>query len=277
MKKRQGFIRQSYGGFIRQTDGGFTLIELLVVIGVIAILLAVLMLALQRAKRQARAVACQANLRQWGLIISTYSQDNDGRFWELQSNPSQLWFNVLDAWRYEDLCFCPMAVKVNPDPERNYADGTVFGNKFTAWQLVDSGRSDGKAARGSYGLNGWVADTRYSPRPDTTWYWKTCYVERPATVPVFADCINFAIGPQDVDKPPAYEDELLAYLGFCAINRHNGGINILFMDWSARKTGLKELWTLKWHREFDTINCWTTAGGVKPTDWPEWMRKFKDY
>jgi len=61
------------------------------------------------------------------------------------------------------------------------------------------------------------------------------------------------------------------------INRHNGGINILFMDWSARKAGLKELWTLKWHREFDTTNFWTIAGGVKPTDWPEWMRKFKDY
>ena len=38
-----------------------------------------------------------------------------------------------------------------------------------------------------------------------------------------------------------------------------------------------ELWTLKWHRNFDTTGPWTKAGGVQPADWPEWMRRFKDY
>ena len=52
---------------------------------------------------------------------------------------------------------------------------------------------------------------------------------------------------------------------------------MLFMDWSVRKVGLKELWTLKWNRNFDTAGPWTKAGGVKPEDWPEWMRRFKDY
>jgi hypothetical protein len=45
----------------------------------------------------------------------------------------------------------------------------------------------------------------------------------------------------------------------------------------VRKTGLKELWTLKWHLQFDTANAWTKAGGAQPEDWPEWMRSFKDY
>ena len=63
---------------------------------------------------------------------------------------------------------------------------------------------------------------------------------------------------------------------FC-INRHNGHVNGLFLDWSVRKIGLKELWTLKWHSKFDTSNAWTKAGGVQPSDWPHWMRKFKDY
>jgi hypothetical protein len=49
------------------------------------------------------------------------------------------------------------------------------------------------------------------------------------------------------------------------------------MDWSVRKVGLKELWTLKWQKEFNTHNHWTKAGGVQPEDWPEWMRNFKDY
>jgi len=61
------------------------------------------------------------------------------------------------------------------------------------------------------------------------------------------------------------------------LSRHQTGINMLFMDWSVRDVGLKELWTLKWHRKFPTAGPWTTAGGVSPTDWPEWMQKFKDY
>jgi hypothetical protein len=40
---------------------------------------------------------------------------------------------------------------------------------------------------------------------------------------------------------------------------------------------LKELWTLRWHQEYQTRGPWTQAGGVKAEDWPEWMRSFKDY
>ena len=43
------------------------------------------------------------------------------------------------------------------------------------------------------------------------------------------------------------------------------------------RVGLKELWTLKWHRDYDTSGPWTKAGGVQPEDWPEWMRGFRDY
>jgi len=61
------------------------------------------------------------------------------------------------------------------------------------------------------------------------------------------------------------------------MNRHAGGINMLFGDGAVHKVGIKELWTLKWHDTFDTAGPWTKAGGVRPEDWPEWMRKFKDY
>jgi len=58
----------------------FTLIELLVVIAIIAILMAVLMPALQRVKRQARTIICRKNLTQYGVAGRMYLDDWDGLF-----------------------------------------------------------------------------------------------------------------------------------------------------------------------------------------------------
>ncbi len=61
------------------------------------------------------------------------------------------------------------------------------------------------------------------------------------------------------------------------VDRHNGFVNSLFADWTVRKIGLKELWTLKWHRTYDTTGPWTKAGGVTADRWPQWMRGYKEY
>ncbi|MHC4175125.1 MAG: type II secretion system protein, partial [Planctomycetota bacterium] len=81
--KRQAFTPLEINIPTRQSGRfltAFTLIELLVVIAIIALLMAILMPALAKVKKQAKAVVCQSSLRQWGLVLNFYTDDNKGYF-----------------------------------------------------------------------------------------------------------------------------------------------------------------------------------------------------
>ena len=271
----------------------FTLIELLVVIAIVVILVAILLPVAGRVRAQARATACQSNLRQWGLLLNTYVTANDGKFFlekmrvdaDIEPKGATVW--VLSWWyvfltdfgNYRDIWLCPMAT-TRP------ADGQT-GSTFRAWRgETGAGRLPqggwGNVEReflGSYGVNSWVGLGRPPDpdRPDSA-CWTTPYVKGAANGPLVFDCRQ-SIYDGTLDAPPPHEDAdpSAHYSSNVCMNRHTGGINSVFMDWSVRKVGLKQLWGLKWHREYNTAGPWTPAGGVKPNDWPAWMRRFKDH
>jgi len=133
----------------------------------------------------------------------------------------------------------------------------------------------------SYGKNVWVPVTRLHYVDGTLpEFWTSCLVKGVSAIPVYCDSRTGDSIPRALDEPPLQEDAPVdaAYgLPRYTMNRHDGGINVLFMDWSVRKVGLKELWTLRWNKQFDRAGPWTKAGGVQSEDWPQWMRGFKDY
>ena len=262
----------------------FTLIELLVVIAIIALLMGILMPALNRVKKQAKAVACQSRLREWGLIFKFYTDDYDAHFNPGWANNSEtdLWMNSFrpyykDNW---DLLLCPTAVV----PAKDDSD---LGTYKAAWRDTDLPGGGEYRYVFSYSINSWTNDMhndRDSTRP-VEWFWKTITDIRGANqVPLFGDSTWHDAWPQEDDVPVSRPDDFgIGSPGttnemdhFC-IDRHDGTTNFLFADLSTRPVGLKGLWTLKWHREFNTAGPWTKAGGVQPNAWPEWMRDYKDY
>jgi prepilin-type N-terminal cleavage/methylation domain-containing protein/prepilin-type processing-associated H-X9-DG protein len=252
---------------------GFTLIELLVVIAIIALLMAILMPALQRVRKQARAVVCESNLKQWGVVFLMYTDDHNGHFMSgrTSGNIEENWVvATLAYYNEEKIRLCPTATKPTSEGQRHPFAAWVYDHS-TAGLIV-----------GSYGLNNWALDPPGGRDDVNEQYWRQPNARGAANIPVFADCRWRASRPDYRDTPPEFADAPyvpgagIRIQRFC-LNRHEGNANYLFMDWTVRKVGLKEVWTLKWHRAFETAGPWTKAGGVKPGDWPEWMRSFKEY
>ncbi|HEW78621.1 MAG TPA: hypothetical protein ENH34_01450 [Phycisphaerales bacterium] len=284
----------------------FTKKDLIVVLGCMVFVLMNIGAIGSGGRKRAKEAVCFSNLRQWGVIFQDYTDNNSGYFmrgWvSNQSTPKQqtndYWINALRPYykKQGGIMLCPMATKPRLD-----IDGRRTGarNPFAAWGKVPKGSPWAQKPPfryregdyGSYGINMYV----YNPPPGTTnsWYtvgtpnfdkvaWRTPNVKNANRVPLFLDSAHFQGAPAPTNLPPAYSgDQSNAYgaetMQHVCQDRHDGYVNGLFLDFSVRKIGLKQLWTLKWHRKFDTEGPWTIAGGVRPEDWPEWMRSFKDY
>lgn len=256
----------------------FTLIELLVVISIIALLISILMPALGKAREQARMVLDLSNLRQLGVLTHLYAADNDDKFveWRHGEGGGTFWVKRFEPYfdGLDEIVLCPFAKKpyeegakipmgartayydeTLPLPEREEKDNVVYV---------------------SYGPNGWLCSSiPQLAQLNTGWplpmdqHWKTVSATPAYNIPVFLDCGHYDGWPKHTDEPPQERNEGMTgdesrknmMKRFC-IDRHNKLINTVFLDGAATDVGLKDLWTLKWNKAFDTN---------VPKEWPEWM------
>ena len=159
---------------------------------------------------------------------------------------------------------------------------------FGAWEKDWSGgltSNYGRAFASSYGINQYLYNaTVLRGGREFDEIWGSVNVKNPNQIPGFGDCAINGSTPLSNDQPPDFDGHAGLWNAstghemrrFC-MNRHEGNMNMMFLDWSVRKVGLKELWTLKFHRKWNTANAWTAAGGATPDKWPGWMASFKDY
>lgn len=271
----------------RYPKTGFTLIELLVVVFLIALLLAIVIPSLFKAQSRVQTITCQSNLKQWGIYLVIYSNDNDGylpadsRDWMISLLPySEAARSPFDspssnAGPNKSITCCPTANQSGSIPPSD------FDQPFAAFPIQYPHSSE-TIALGSYGINGWVCHVSPSEKEiygiPTSKNWRRFDVgESASKIPLVLDSMWIRAFPDNNNLPPEKNGDFnncdltgggSRQMRHFAIARHNGRTNILFLDLGVHQNGLKKLWKMKWHRGSDT--------SVPEPAWPEWMQGLPD-
>ncbi len=271
-------------------QSAFTKIDLVIVLACIIFLISNIAAVGEGGRRRAKQAVCLSNLLKWGQVFQAYTADNDGYFHKRQVGTPAGWTYQMWPCVYKPLYkdpimrFCPAAENLarHVPPFGTWGGpGWDYGEKG-AWnptvpEAIPKGEDENWG--GSYGMSKYIENAVGFGMEDNPGFWRRAGVKGAAQAPVLFDSMYVGIWGNSKTDPPEYEDAVITGDGMAnaVINRHNGSINVCFLDFSARKVGLKEIWTLKWSRTFNTCGPWTICGGVQPNYWPEWMRDFEDY
>lgn len=235
------------GGRYRRPSQAFTLIELLVVISIIAVLMAVLMPSLNRARKQAQKIACQSNLRQIGIALQTYLPDSGYRLPPSSCHirdPNEHWLRVLTRYTKEKLLF-----RCASDKDKEFVDWSKPLNQQK------------NARYSSFAVNGLLDPIHYRYGVGPNRYNCVNSIRRPMS------CIWISEAP-DTDSfrladhihPETWEGSVDYAKQYVAWDRHQGVSHYLFAD--GHVEGLKFEQTY----EYPGICNWYPETAPK---WPE--------
>ena len=245
----------------------------------------------------AKKMVCISNLYKWGTIYALYADDNGGSFTPgsgVDTGLTKTWLVLLKKYYIDDkMLLCPMATKPywkvvgQNATTATKGPGYYLTSNFHAWGQLYLWR--GMLAE-LYGISGSYCENGFACNPandSEMWpgvmkqsdLWRTPNVAGGNNIPIMTDgmWMSSAVSGNASLEPPAVEDHpaftVAGGIQRHCVNRHRGTVNSLFLDYSVRPVGLKELWKLKWNRNYDTAN----SGPRKSNRWPDWMKGFENF